>query len=67
MARKRTDRTSGGREALLRAVCERPDDDASRLRYAESLEATGDPEDALRAEFIRVQYELARSDLSERR
>ncbi len=51
------------REARLRAVCERPDDDSARLEYAEFLEATGDPDDALRAEFIRVQCELARPDL----
>jgi hypothetical protein len=31
------------------------------------LEATGDPDEALRAEFIRVQCELSRSDLSDER
>ncbi len=67
MARKRADRTPGEREALLRAVCERPEDDTPRLRYAEFLEATGDPDDVLRAEFIRVQCELSRSDLSDER
>jgi uncharacterized protein (TIGR02996 family) len=46
-------------QTLLRAVCERPDEDAPRLRYAEWLEATGDPNDAARAEFIRVQCQLA--------
>jgi uncharacterized protein (TIGR02996 family) len=48
-------------------VCERPEDDTARLRYAESLETTGDPDERLRAEFIRVQCELARSDLSDER
>jgi uncharacterized protein (TIGR02996 family) len=67
MIRKRADRTPGDREALLRAVCERPEDDAPRLRYAECLEATGDPNDALRAEFIRVQCELARLEVSDDR
>src|SRR5258708_3830966 len=67
MASKRADRTPGDREALLHAVCERPEDDTPRLRYAEFLEATGDPDDALRGEFIRVQCELARSDLSDER
>jgi uncharacterized protein (TIGR02996 family) len=67
MARMRADRTPGDREALLRAVCERPEDDSPRLRYAEYLDATGDPGDAPRAEFIRVQCELARSDLSDER
>ena len=67
MARKRADLTPDERAALLRVVCERPEDDAPRLRYAQSLEATGDPDDALRAEFIRVQCELAREDLSDER
>lgn len=61
------DRAFGDREGLLRAVCECPDDDDPRLRYAEFLEATGDPEDARRAEFIRVQCELARSALFDER
>lgn len=67
MARKRADRTPGEHEALLRAVCERPEDDAPRLRYAEFLEETGDQDDALRAKFIRVQCELACSELSDER
>jgi uncharacterized protein (TIGR02996 family) len=67
MARKRADRIPDDREALLRAVCERPEDDTPRLRFAEFLEATGDAHDALRADFIRVQCELARSHLSEER
>src|SRR5262245_15058155 len=64
MASKAADRTSRDREALLRAVCDRPDADAPRLRYAKCLEATGDRNDALRAEYIRVQCELKRSGLS---
>jgi uncharacterized protein (TIGR02996 family) len=60
-------RTPGDREGLLRAVCQRPEDDAPRLRYAECLEATGDANDSLRAEFIRVQCELTRSDLPDDR
>jgi uncharacterized protein (TIGR02996 family) len=43
-------------EELLRAVRDDPDDDAPRLVYADWLEERGDP----RAEFIRVQCELAR-------
>src|SRR5262245_6565393 len=43
-------------EALLREVCEHPDDDAPRLIYADWLEDHGRPE---RAELIRVQCELA--------
>src|SRR5947208_13340491 len=44
-------------EAILQAVIERPEDDAPRLVYADWLEDHGDPD---RAEFIRVQCELAR-------
>jgi uncharacterized protein (TIGR02996 family) len=49
--------TSDG-EALLRAICERPWEDTPRLVYADWLQEYGD---ALRAEFIRVQVELARA------
>jgi uncharacterized protein (TIGR02996 family) len=45
------------REALLRAVCESPDDDLPRLVFADWLEEHDEPE---RAEFIRVQVELNR-------
>jgi uncharacterized protein (TIGR02996 family) len=44
-------------QAFEAEVRERPDDDAPRLVYADWLEDNGDPE---RAEFIRVQIELAR-------
>ncbi len=44
-------------QALLRAVCAEPDDDGPRLVYADWLEENGQPQ---RAEFIRVQTELAR-------
>ncbi|HEY7314123.1 MAG TPA: TIGR02996 domain-containing protein [Gemmataceae bacterium] len=44
-------------QAFLRAIIEYPDDDASRLIYADWLEENGD---AGRAEFIRMQVELAR-------
>lgn len=64
MARKRSDPAPETRAAILRAVCERPNDDTPRLLYAEFLEGTGDPNDIVRAEFIRVQCELARTDLS---
>src|SRR5262245_35873201 len=43
-------------EALLRAVCAAPEDDAVRLVYADWLDDNGDPE---RAEFIRTQIELS--------
>jgi uncharacterized protein (TIGR02996 family) len=45
------------REALLRAVCEFPDDDTPRLVFADWLQEHG--EDA-RAEFIRLQIERSR-------
>ena len=44
--------------AFLNAILERPDDDLARLVYADYLDETGDPE---RAEFIRVQIEIANS------
>jgi uncharacterized protein (TIGR02996 family) len=47
-------------EAFLRAVIEQPDDDLPRLVYADWLDEHGEPE---RAEFIRVQCELARLPL----
>jgi len=45
------------REAFLRAVCENPDDDTPRLVFADWLQEHGEEE---RAEFIRVQCEMAR-------
>lgn len=45
--------------ALLAAIRAAPEDDAPRLVYADWLEEHGQPE---RAEFIRVQCELARRD-----
>lgn len=44
-------------EAFLRAIHDRPDDDAARLMYADWLTEHGDAE---RGEFIHVQCELAR-------
>jgi uncharacterized protein (TIGR02996 family) len=45
------------RAALLRAICETPDDDTPRLVFADWLQEHGEEE---RAEFIRVQCEAAR-------
>jgi uncharacterized protein (TIGR02996 family) len=44
------------RDALLRAVCENPDDDTPRLVFADWLQENGEE---ARAEFIRVQVALA--------
>ena len=44
--------------ALLRTICQSPDDDVPRLIYADFLEETGE---AARAEFVRAQVELART------
>jgi uncharacterized protein (TIGR02996 family) len=44
--------------ALLRAICENPDDDTVRLAYADWLEEHDDP---TRADFIRTQIEFART------
>jgi uncharacterized protein (TIGR02996 family) len=43
-------------DAFLQAIIEQPDDDTPRLIYADWLDEHGDPD---RAEFIRVQCELA--------
>jgi uncharacterized protein (TIGR02996 family) len=51
------------RDALLRAICDAPDDDAPRLIYADWLDEHGDPR---QAEFIRVQIELAQVPEPER-
>jgi uncharacterized protein (TIGR02996 family) len=45
------------REALLAAILANPDEDTPRLMFADWLDEHGQPE---RAEFIRVQIELAR-------
>src|SRR5215213_6729162 len=45
------------RDALLQAILAAPDDDAPRLVFADWLDEHGEPD---RAEFIRVQVELAR-------
>lgn len=53
-------RPAGDREAFLKAICAAPDDDTPRLVYADWLDDRGDrPDDAARAEFIRVQVRLA--------
>lgn len=46
-----------GHEPFLRAICQAPDDDAPRLVFADWLDENGDPD---RAEFIRLQVQLAR-------
>ncbi|MBX9628077.1 MAG: TIGR02996 domain-containing protein [Gemmataceae bacterium] len=46
-------------DALLRAVIDSPDDDTPRLVYADWLEDHGQSE---RAEFIRLQVEVARAE-----
>lgn len=50
------------RPGLLRAVCERPDDDLPRRLFADACDEAGDP---VRAEFVRIQLELAQSPLAE--
>jgi uncharacterized protein (TIGR02996 family) len=46
--------------ALLAAIREHPEEDTPRLVYADWLDEQGGPENTKRAEFIRVQIELAR-------
>src|SRR5262245_46948004 len=43
------------RDALLRAVCDNPDDDTPRLVFADWLQENGEEE---RAEFIRLQIKF---------
>lgn len=47
------------RDALLRAICDNPDDDTARLVFADWLQEHGDEE---RAEFIRLQIQLSRGN-----
>jgi uncharacterized protein (TIGR02996 family) len=51
-------------DVLLRAILDAPDDDAPRLIYADWLEEQGDSD---RADFIRVQVALARSEVTDTR
>src|SRR5688572_12084819 len=50
------------RDALLRAVCENPDDDTPRLVLADWLQENGEEIDCVRAEFIRLQIRLERME-----
>src|SRR4051812_31298952 len=47
--------------AFLHDICQNPDDDAPRLVYADWLDDHGGAGGPDRAEFIRVQIELART------
>lgn len=47
---------------LLRGILEDPIDDAPRLVFADWLDETGEPPDALLAEVIRLEVWLARAD-----
>ena len=48
-------------EALLQAILTEPEDEGPRLVYADWLEENGGPQEQARAEFIRVQVELAKT------
>src|SRR5437868_5364079 len=47
-------------DAFWKAVLADPDDDLPRLAFADWLEESGDEDERARAEFIRVQLELAK-------
>jgi uncharacterized protein (TIGR02996 family) len=47
-------------DAFLRAICDNPDDDTPRLVFADWLDEHGDSAGRERAEFIRIQIELAK-------
>src|SRR3954465_13878190 len=53
-----------GESAFLSAIREAPEDDGPRLVFADWLEDHGDP---ARADFIRVQCELARLERDDER
>jgi uncharacterized protein (TIGR02996 family) len=54
---------SASRQALFQAVLDRPDDDAPRVRFAEFLDAQGDPYGAfIRAQLARTHALRFRSD-----
>lgn len=48
------------RRALMTAIVANPDDDAPRLVFADWLQEHGDTHDQARAEFIRLQIEVAK-------
>src|SRR4051794_7736257 len=67
MAKKRKPRRrarTAQDDAFLADIVEHPQDDTPRLVYADWLTEHGDETDRDRAEFIRVQCELAHADLS---
>ena len=52
--------THDTRSQLLAGIAAHPDEDTPRLMYADWLDERGDqPDDALRAEFIRLQFRLS--------
>jgi uncharacterized protein (TIGR02996 family) len=51
------DRPVTDRDALMRAICDSPDDDAPRLVYADWLDENGDPR---QAEFIREHIAIGK-------
>jgi uncharacterized protein (TIGR02996 family) len=54
------------RDALLRAVCENPEDDTPRLVFADWLQENGNESDRARAEFIRLQVASERLPMNSR-
>jgi uncharacterized protein (TIGR02996 family) len=54
-------------DAFLRTIEGKPDDDATRLVYADWLEERSDPESLARASFLRADCELAASTPKEQR
>jgi uncharacterized protein (TIGR02996 family) len=51
--------TSSDGAALLRAICDNPDEDTPRLAYADWLDEQGGESNIARAEFIRLQITAA--------
>jgi uncharacterized protein (TIGR02996 family) len=55
--------TSGDGAALLRAICDNPEEDTPRLVYADWLEEQGGESNIARAQFIRLQIAEAAKDV----
>jgi uncharacterized protein (TIGR02996 family) len=62
-----TDRIREKLRRLLVNVCKSPEDDGPRLVYAAAIESAGRLGDPIRAEFIRIQCELAQPNLADDR
>jgi uncharacterized protein (TIGR02996 family) len=54
-------------DAFLHALFDKPDDETTRLVYADWLEDRGDPQSLARGEFLRVGHQLRTTDMGAKR